>query len=300
MNSLNIKTKQLNEMENGRGVQYLLNKTHEIMGNPVLIFDMEYGLIASSADSSNDDPIWCEFMTHGKLSEDTIEFFKNESMIESVANSTQFDGVTYLLSSKLKYDRIFGQLYNKDQLPVADLVMVACENPFEEYTPELIKTVCNIISKEISQDEYYQIYGQNYQDNIIAKLIEDDSIDKGIYSGHVSNIDRGLKSNIFIAVADVTQSNSINGGPAYFKELFKRAEPRFKYAVCSKYVLIIMSSNTPKLSVNKELNNLIHIFKQENVRIGISSAFENLFELRKYYLEAVQALHDRKKTYTNQ
>ena len=202
MNILNIKTKQLNEIENGRGIQYILNKTHEIMGNPVLIFDMEYNLITASTDGINDDPIWCEFMTHGKLSDDTLEFFKNESFIDSVANCTQFDGVTYLFSSKLKYNRIFGQLYNKDQLPVADLVMVACENPFEDCTPELIKTVCDIISKEISQDEYYQSYGQNYQDDIIKKLIEDNIRDKGVYSGHVSNIEKGLKPNISLAVAD--------------------------------------------------------------------------------------------------
>ena len=300
MDSLNIKTKQLNGIKNGRGIHYILTKAHEIMGNPVLVFDMEYNLITSSTSVINDDPIWCEFMTHGRLNYDTIEFFKNESFIDSVANCTQFDGVTYLCSSKLKYNRIFGQLYYKGLLPVADLVMVACEHPFEDYTPELIKTVCDIISKEISRDEYYHIYGQHYQENIITELIENNIRDKGVYSGHVSNIDRGLKSNIFIAVADVTQSNSMNEAPAYYKELFKQAEPEFKYATYLKYVVIILSSDNPNLQIDQDLKNLIHIFEQENINIGISSAFENLFELHKYYLEAIHALYDGKNAYNQQ
>ena len=291
MNSLDIKIKQLKEIENGKGVQHVLDRVHEIMGNPALIFDMEYRLIASPTNSINDDPIWYEFMTYGKLNNETIEFFKNESFIDSVANCTQFDGVTYLFSSKLKYNRIFGQLYDKEQLPVADLVMVACENPFEEYTPELIKAVCNILSEEIGLDKYYQSYSQSYQDGIIEKLIEGSIDDKGIYSGHVSNIDKGLKTNIFIAVADVTQSRYEKANLLYFRDLLKLTEPSFKYSIYSDYIVMLISSNHAKLKVKRELNNLLQLFERENIHVGISSCFENLFDLRRYYLEAVYALY---------
>ena len=300
MGNLNVKIDQLKKIKNGKGLQYILDEIYAFMGNPALIFDMEYKLIASPAGAVNDDPIWCEFMTHGGLSSETIEFFKKESFIDSVANCTQFDGVTYLFSDKLKYDRIFGQLYNKDLLPVADLVMVACENPFEEDTPELIKTACNIISDEISLDEYYQNYGHIYQDSILEKLIEGDIGDKEVYTGHVSNIDKGLKSNVFIAVADVTKSNSANASLSYFRDLFKRTEPSFKYSIYSDYVIILISSNYPKLRINRELNNLIHLFEQENIYAGISSRFENLFDLHRYYLEAVNALNNSKKVFDSQ
>ena len=293
--SLSVKINQLQKIENGKGVEYILNKVYEIMGNPALIFDMEYKLTAYPTGAVNDDPIWCEFMEHGKLSEETIEFFKNESFIDSVANCTQFDGVTYLFSGKLKYNRIFGQLYNKEGMPVADLVMVACEAPFEDYTPELIKTVCSIISKEISQNDYYQQYGQTYQDNILKKLIEEAIEDKGIYSGHVSNIEKGLKSNIFIAAVDISQSNSQNTDLEYFRDLLKKTEPVFKYSIYSNYIVILISSNYSELKIKRDLSNLNDLFEKENIHAGISSCFENLFELHKYFFEAVYALYDSEK-----
>ena len=300
MCSVYTKLNQLYEIEKGKGLQYILDQIHDIMGNPALIFDMEYKLIASPTDAENDDPIWCEFMTLGKLNDETIEFFKNESFIDSVANCTQFEGVTYLFSDNLEYDRIFGQLYNGEQLPVADLVMVACENPFEEYTPELIKTACNILSEEISLDYDYKSYGQSYQESIIEKLIEGNISDKGLYSGHVSNIDRGLKSNIFIAVAEMPQTNSAYKNLIEFRDLLKHAEPDFKYSIYSDYVIILISSSKSEIIIEEDLNNLVHLIKKEKINVGISSRFENLFVLQKYYLEAVHALKSAEIIYGGQ
>ena len=46
------------------------------------------------------------------------------------------------------------------------------------------------------------------------------------------------------------------------------------------------------LSVEKDLNMLIEVFEKNNIYAGISSNFENLYETRTYYIEAVNALND--------
>ena len=294
MENVNAKLEELYEIEKGKGVQHILDRTREIMGNPALVFDMEYRLIASPANAVNDDPIWCEFMKYGKLGKKTIEFFKNESFIDSVANCTQFDGVTYLLSNNLKYNRIFGQVYNKAGLPVIDLVMVECESEFEEDTPELIRAVCNIITEEISRDEHYKSYGQSYQDSIIEQLIDGDIDDKEIYAGHVSNIDRGLKSNIFIAVAKVPLANPSYTYLAFYRDMLKQEEPAYKYSIYSGYIIILISSDNPVIKIRRELKNLIRPLERRKMKVGISDGFDNLFELRKHYLEAVCVLNSGK------
>ena len=140
-------------------IEKLLNEAYKKLGNPIFVFNMEYELMAHSYGADNDDRICAEFMQYGKLGPKTIEFFGNECFIDTVASC---DGVTYLISDKLKYDRIFGQLYSKNNSPVADLVIVACEKPFEPNTPALVKELCATISKNLVKDEFYQIYGQTY------------------------------------------------------------------------------------------------------------------------------------------
>lgn len=281
------KPEQIKSLRNAKGIQHILNSAYEILGNPMLIFDMEFVLTAYSEGAVTDDPIWGEFMTNGRLCDETVAFFKSESFIDEVANSTIFDGVTYLISDKLKYDRIFGQIYNKEHVPVADLVAVACDRPFEDDTPELIAAICSVLSKKLSKNEFYQDYGQVYQESIIKELLDGN---KELYSAHVANIDKDLKANIFVAVADITQCDPACAKLMYFQDLFRRTRPSFKYAVYSNHIVILISSDNMTLRVKKDLNKLYALFEQHNIYVGISSGFENLYELRHYYNKALEAL----------
>lgn len=51
-----------------------------------------------------------------------------------------------------------------------------------------------------------------------------------------------------------------------------------------------MSTDNEILDINKDLRKLSRIYKQRNIHVGISSRFDNLFELQKHYNEAVLAL----------
>lgn len=284
------KKEQLNKMKRGKGIQHILDEAYKIFGNPMLIHDMEYAFVAAAKAAVNDDPIWNEFMEYGRIGSETIKLCKDESFIDNVANCTKRDGVTYLISDKLKYDRIFGQISNKLHIPVADLVVVACDKPFDDDTPELVKALCDILSKELGKDEYYQDYGRIYLESIVGKLIDGSIEDKGIYAGHVANIDKDLKANIFVAVADITQCDPECTKLVYFRDLFKRTRPAFGYYIYAGYIVILISMDEAALHVKRDISKLYALFERENIYVGISSGFENLFEMRRYYNEAVCAL----------
>lgn len=287
MGSSISKMEQVKKLKKCKGIQHLLNEFSIIIENPMLIHDMEYSLIAYTDGNIADDPIWNEFMAHGRLSRETIEFCMRECFIDAVSNC---DGVTYLISDKLKYDRIFGQLYNSDHMPVADLCAVAYNKPFDKDAPALIKTICDKLSKELGGDDYYQNYGQTYQESIMRKLIEGTIEDRRLYSGHLANIYMGLKTNIYLVVADIAQSGAAHENLKYFKDLFMRTQPAFKYVIYDNYIVILISTNSKTFNAEKNLAGLYELFEQNSIFFGISSSFENLFEMPIYYNEAVSAL----------
>jgi len=268
--------------------QEILNAAYKKLENPIFIFNMEYELMAHSDGADNDDRICAEFMEHGKLGSETLEFFKNECFIDAVANC---DGVTYLVSDKLKYDRVFGQLYNKKLSPVADLVIVACEKEFEPNTKELVKELCEKISNAFAKNEFYQIYGQTYQETIVKKLIEKSIENKGIYAGHVANIDNGLKDNIFVAIADAGQPNQSYDNLARLRNLFENACPQFKHFIYSNYIITLISSENKQFDMPKEFKKLRRLAKSKKIHIGISEGFENLFNMHIHYNQAMYALN---------
>ncbi|MDR1132354.1 MAG: hypothetical protein LBL15_08045, partial [Oscillospiraceae bacterium] len=277
------RNEQIRSLENGHGLQYLLNAAYQITGNPVVLFDMEYKLLACTENIVTDDPLWNELVETGVFSDETIAFFKNECFVDTVASAKT---IALLRSDKLPYDRLYGRVFNSDSSTVADLVMVAC-TPLEEDDPAAFEVFCEKLSGEIRTSAFYRQYGILYHETLICKLLDGDTDDKVIYSDHLANLYEGLKTNLFAAVADVSKCPAKNRGPEAFRDELKKMNPEFKYAVYAGYIVMIISADDPDLSAERHLGQLGVFFERNNIYAGISRRFDNLFDLRKYYDEAV-------------
>jgi len=281
------KLEQIMALKNGKGIQYLIDTASKILGNPISMHDMDYKFIACTENVVIDDPLWNELITSGVYSSESLKFFKNEDLIDAVANTQT---ITILTSNKLKYDRLFGKIFNEDNIAVANVSMLVCNMPLEDDYPVVWEAFCKILSREIGKSEFYQRYGQIYQNTIIRKLIDGSIEDKGLYSGHVANIYHGLKEYCYLIVLDIMQPDPDYTVRKYFLDLLKLRKCAFKYTTYSKYIIIIMSSDNATLDLKDSFNSLRNLFEQNDVYMGISSRFENLFKLQKYYAEAVNAL----------
>ena len=288
MNSLSNKKQSILKIKKTEGLSYIIKEASQILGNPIFVFNMEYELLAHAGGEDTDDFICAEFIKNGRLSAETIEFFKDEDFIDAVASC---NGVIYLTSENLKYDRIFGQLYSNKLSPVADLVIVACENPFEETSQELVATLCSVISSEFIKDPLYQAYGQTYQENVVRLLIDGNvENNKGIYAGHVSNIDNTLKDYIFLGIADIKKAAPAYSKLARYKNLFIRTCPEFRYFLYSDYIVMLLSFDRKEFDLDRDLKKLCTLLKKSDAYLGISDCFENLFNLSVHYKQALSAL----------
>jgi len=286
MDIVSNKKEQLNKIENGKGIQYILDEAYKILGNPILAHDMDFKLIAYTENTPTDDPIWNEYEATGTVSYDTLLFFRDECFFQMAADAKH---ITFLLSDQLKYGRIMGKLFVNNNIQVGCAVMVECYQPFGDGDPELFELVCNILNEELGASEYYQNHGQAFMENMIRMLIEGRIEDKGFYSPHIESIYTGLKSNLRLVVVDITLCDPSHTKLAYFRDLFKQTKPDFKYAIYAGYIVIIMSSDNKTLHV-ENLNKLYAQFEENNLYAGMSRAFERIYDLPQYYYEAVHTL----------
>lgn len=250
------------------------------------MFNTENSLL-SYTEAVTDDPIWNEMITYGAYSKETQEFFRDEGFVEAIANAKR---ITFMISDKLKYDRIAGKIFNGNNTYIANLVIVACNKPFGSGDQEVFESICKLITREISKSECYQTYGEISQENILKNLIDEKYEDRELYASHVSIIYDSLKTNLYLAVVDISGCDPDFTKLVYFRDLFKQVQAEYKYAIYSNYILVIISTDNKTLNVNEELNELKKLFEQNNISAGMSSKFENLFELQIYYKEAQKAL----------
>lgn len=284
------KAEQMKNLKTGNGIQHLLDEGHRILGNPLTTFDTDYNLIAYT-DVLVDDPFWNELITTGTFCIKSQIFFMNECFTDVVANAKK---LALMKSDKLKYDRLLGHILNGKGIKVANILMLECSEAFDTDTVAAFEILADLLSKEISNDEFYITYGETWQHIMIKRLIDFDLEEKGLYSPHVQNLYDGFRTNLYLAVVDIAKSHAAHNGQKFFLDLFRQKQNDFKYAIYDNFIIIIASTDYKAFKIKRELNELAEYFEQENLYVGISSCFDNLFELRKHYTEAVEALNSLK------
>ena len=285
------KLERIKALEKGKGVQYLLDAAQKIFNNPIAMFDTNYNL-KLYADVVSDDPLWNELISTGTFSMETQMFFAKECFTEDVANA---DKLVILKSGKLKYDRMLGYIFNGENIRVALIVMVGHNSPFGEEDTAAFEELTDKITGEIHDDEYYTVYGRAYRESIITRLLDRVITDPLIYTPHVQIFYEDFEDYLYVAVVDITQNNSKSGDNhqerlVYFKNLLESRYRAFKYTIYSGYIVMIMSSKHKDYYEEQFFDHEDNPFRQNNLFVGISSSFENPYELREYYDKAVAAL----------
>ena len=282
------KLQQIQALPKGKGIQYLLDEASRIFCNPIAMFDTYYALIANT-DVVTDDPLWNELISTGTFSMKTQEFFAHECLIEDVANA---DKLVVTKSDNFKYDRMTAIVFNREQIWVAVIVIVGCNTPFEPDDPAAFEAFADVLTREIQDDEYYTAFGRAYHDDIINKLLNHQIAEPRIYTAHVQILYAGFENYLYLAVVDVSQNDTYRDRPAHFRDLLAWKYPSFKFAIYSDYVIMLMSSKSNVFPFQRIFGIHDNPLTHDNIFVGISSGFENMYELHKYYDEAVTAIKD--------
>ena len=290
------KLQQIQALPQGKGIQYLLDEAYHIFGNPILMHDTYYSLIAYT-DVVTDDPLWNEVISTGTFSMETQEFYARESIIETITNA---DKLVVIKNDQLKYDRITAIVFNREQIMIAVVVIVGCKTPLEPDDTAAFEAFADVLTREIQDDEYYTAFGRAYHDDIINKLLSHQIAEPRIYTAHVQILYAGFENYLFLAVVDVSQNETFRDQLTHFRDLLIKRYPSFKFAIDSDYVIMLMSSKSNVFPFERIFGTRDNPFMHDNIFVGISSAFENMYELRKYYDEAVTALKEDKKRNSDQ
>lgn len=287
------KLKQLRAFQRNtdKSLQELIDEAYHILGNPIILYDADWKILAHAENVIIDDPFWNNHTNDGTVYNKNFEAFLNEGFIDIMMRP---DNVVLLQSENIKYDRLFGKIFDNDNNVLAGVSVVASYKPFEDYDLKATEIICKALSPEILKIPYYQGYTQVKIETCINMLITkkiEGVIDRTYASGYVEMVYRGLKEYLYIAVSDISQCDPTYTKLEYFRDLFKQTRPAFKYSIYSNYIVFIMSTNEELFYPRRCLNRLNKVFIENNINVGISRRFGNLFELSRYYGEAVNALN---------
>ena len=160
------KVKQVKDLKNGKGLQYLLDAAKRIFHNPLSIADMNHRGIAFT-DDSVDDPVWNEMTSTATLSMKSRDFFAKQYFSGYIANADKY---TILKSDKLKYARMSGYIFNRENVKVGIVLMYECYTPFDEDIRAAFELFTAKITCELLSSRYFIKAGKALYEEMIEGL----------------------------------------------------------------------------------------------------------------------------------
>ena len=286
------KLEQIKAIENGKGIQYLIDSAGKIFNNPMYMIDAHYNLIAYT-DIPVDDPIWNDLITYGTFSIEVQELMAKEGTMEDISNS---DKIVFWKREGLKYSKVSAHIFNRNNIWVGQISMYEYNSPFDKDIAELYEILADKISEEIRDYGYFTALPLAFYEDEINKLLNREIKNPLLYNPQAQILYNGFKDYLYVAVVSVPQKNITDkvhlNRLAYFKSMLQNRYPSFKYAIHSGYIVMIMSSEYRGFYDTRFFNSQKGLFERNNLFVGISYSFENLYELREYYDQAVTALNN--------
>jgi len=283
------KLEQIKALKKNSSIQELLNEAQGILLNPIAMFDMYYSLIAYT-ETKTDDPIWNELISTGTFSMETQKFFADAYFTLNVSSA---DRIVVLKSELLKYDRVLAYAFNRNHIKVANLVMVACTTPFTADDFVAFNAFAEKITARIRNDGYYTEYGKAYHNDLIGKILDGYIKDTRIYAPHIQILYDGFEGNLYLAVVSVGSGETENDRLVHIRDLLMEKYKSFKFAVYSGHIVMIISSKQDSFCVNRIFGKYDELFSSNDLFVGVSNCFENMYDLREFYDEAITALNSK-------
>ena len=276
-------------LENGRGIQYLLDSAYKIFNSPVYVIDSFYNLIAFSGVPT-DDPVGNELIKTGTFGTNARELMANENVIRDVSYS---DKIVRLQSDKWPYSLISGRIFNGENIWIGQTTIYEF-TPFGAEEIAAFETLTEKISGEISDYEYFSKLPAIFFEGTINMLL-DKTVENTIVNNPQAQIMHyGLENYLYVAVVNVAKNNILESVHlnrlAYFQSLLKTRYKSFRYAAYADHIVMLMSSKHGDFYEALPLGKDYSLFEYNGLYVGISKGFENIYEFCLYYDQALAAL----------
>lgn len=272
----------------GKGLDVIVCAAAELMGNPVIIIDVSYKVLASSDCSGITDLIWSDNLHKGYCSYD---FIAAVHQLKSVQNSIESLEAYEVECSGSQVTKLVAKIRIGSK-PVGNVIVLGDTRPIEPRDRELAGFTAGLVAAELAKNSFYRNSSQAEYEELIYGLLENEEngpvlIQESLRSG--MHLPKGRLSVLVLDLAgyDASASGKHTGYLRDQLHLHFREERLIFY---HEYMVGVSEGETVSSRSREYDPSLREFLVSHQIRLGISREFTDLTDCRKYYLQALKAL----------
>lgn len=271
------------------GIQELIDAAHTMLDNPIALCDLSFVLIAAPKQLSK-DTIVSEYIDSYNPEKDFSRFyniyrdkgfFEKISLLQApmIVKDSDVDELTYLISH-----------VNVQQKAAAFISVLEYNHPFDEYDVELLTVLSKVIALEMQKSGYSHHIKQSQNEYWLYHLLEEHPVLDLMEQSKSFIQATGYANRFCMMVIEIEKHAKHNTMLPFIQ---KNITAIFGHTITLFYnnhisVLLPIQHNQPfKGEVEQKL---LQFLGQNSLLCGISQPFEQIKELKHYYLQAGKSI----------
>ncbi len=279
--------RMLDSLSSGLGLQILVNTVRDLLGNPILVNDINYRVLALSEDMRTLDNI---------IREDGDDLYIRLSQIYDIKVGQLFE-IARKSRKPIRTIRIghpyawMTAIVQVNGFEVGQIGIVEKNHPFTDYDYAIASRFCQLVAVEFQKSKNFRLSFDMTEGYFSVNLLDHDMKDRRALEKHMAYIGwpQGGIYNI-VAIRGHDSMLFADNVSMLARQLYTLI-PSSRWMIYEGILVLFIMQPTNVLLPQETISRLKEFLAVNNLFAGISTKFSNLLESRKYYKQALTAMN---------
>lgn len=280
------KAKLLEAFVAEKGMDHIVSVAAELLGNPVIVIDLSYKVLAYSDSAEITDPVWRENLQKGYCSYDFIATVKKIKSVQNGVKSVEPYEVVCSSSASVK---VVAKVKIGDKL-VGNVILLGCRRAILPRDYDLAAVVSEMVAAELRKNSFYRNSTHAVYEEIIYDLLENDLSGKELAEERIRSCNIKLNGKLSVLVLDITRYDASDKYNGYLRDRISTFFKEERLIFYHEHIVTVRDRELRGAAGMEFGPDQLEFLTSNQIRLGISSEFTDIADCRKYYLQAVKAL----------
>ena len=272
-------------LHGNQGLGAIVDTAYEILQNPIVVVDSSYKLLAMYQDITVEEERKDleEQRTLGYMLQCNIDAMNHARIYEKVrANEYPF----YNKEPHAKYGWMTALIYIHG-IEVGQIGVMDSHHDFTDVDFELVDFLCKVISLELQKSDFYRTNQGLMHSYFLSDLLDNQIRDGIAIEQRMTNLGWHLTCNLYVMLLSDSAKNFFDGKAQLITQQLHHLLPDSHWVIYHGQIVFLLSSDS--VTMFEENEKLYSYLRVNHLTASISSRFDTILNIRKYYLQAVKA-----------
>lgn len=266
------------------GIQALIDTAYEVLGNPILLVDSSYKILASCQNVTYNRPDLEAQKTLGYMIESNILAMKKAKLYEK-AREQRYPYYNKDPEANEGWITALVYIYS---IEAAHIAVNDSNHPFSENDFEFVDFLCHLVSLELQKSDFYRTNESLMHSFFLSELLENHMRDMPTILRRAQSLSWNLTDYLRVLTITEQTTNIFDKKAQLISNQLHKILPNSHWIIYEGHIVFLICLTDPSVESFRS-DALLEFLRINHLTGSVSRCFHSLIDMRRFYQESLAA-----------